>query len=136
VKALADSTVRYVETVKLKFKPSRTTIIIVVVAVAAVAWGLLAGDPDGGAGPQPGTLDDAARQACADFAAGRDAADSKAPRLSLADNVLASTRRTDNSRIADSASALGRKANDSDQEWTEAADGFAAACKDAGWSAA
>ncbi|WP_157240267.1 hypothetical protein [Catenuloplanes japonicus] len=118
---------------KLKFKPSRTTIIIAVVAVAAVAWGLTSGgDP---AGQSPGTLDDPARQACTDFAAGRDAADSKGPRLSLADNVLASTRRTDNSRIADSASALGRKANDSDQEWTEAADGFAAACKDAGWSA-
>ena len=125
--------VRYVEMVKLNFKPSRTTIIVAVVAVAAVAWGLTAGgDPQN---DTPGPLDDAARQACADFAAGRDAADSKGPRLSLADNVMASARRTDNSRIADSASALGRKANNSNQEWSEAADGLATACKDAGWSA-
>ncbi|MFI5844038.1 hypothetical protein ACIA8K_30510 [Catenuloplanes sp. NPDC051500] len=120
---------------KLKFKPSRTTIILVVVAVAAVAWGLLSSRAEEGGGQPAGTLDDPARQACTDFAAGRDAADSKGPRLSLADNVLASTRRTDNSRIADSASALGRNANDSDQEWTESADAFAAACKDAGWTA-
>lgn len=133
MKAHAGRTVSYVETVKLKFKPSRTTIIIAVVAVGAVAWGLTAG---GDAQDQtPGTLDDAARQACTDFAAGRDAADSKGPRLSLADNVMASARRTDNSRIADSASALGRKANNPDQEWTEAADALATACKDAGWSA-
>ncbi|MDP9792739.1 hypothetical protein J2S43_001251 [Catenuloplanes nepalensis] len=119
--------------VKLKFKPSRTTIIVAVVAAVAVAWGLAAG---GDAESQaPGTLDDAARRACADFAAGRDAADSKGPRLSLADNVMASARRTDNARIADSASALGRKANNSDREWDEAADGLATACADAGWSA-
>lgn len=133
MKAHARRAVRYVETVKLKFKPSRTTIILAVIVAAALAWGLTAGGD--AENDSPGTLDDPARQACTDFAAGRDAADSKGPRLSLADNVMASARRTDNSKIADSASALGRKANNSDQEWTEAADGLATACRDAGWSA-
>ncbi|GAB7044151.1 hypothetical protein JCM9533A_80020 [Catenuloplanes niger JCM 9533] len=133
MKARAGRVARYVEKVKLKFKPSRQMVIILVVAAAAVAWGLLAGRSPQSS--EPGTLDDAARQACADFAAGRDAADSKGPRLALADNVMASARRTDNSRIADSASALGRKANNSDREWDEAADGLATACADAGWSA-
>ncbi|WP_310369752.1 hypothetical protein [Catenuloplanes atrovinosus] len=118
---------------KLKFKPSRQMVIILVIAAAAVAWGLLAGRSPEGA--EPGPLDDAARQACTDFANGRDDADDKRTRLSLADQVMASARRTDNSRIADSASALGRNANDSDQEWTDSADALAAACKDAGWSA-
>ncbi|NIL56709.1 hypothetical protein [Salinispora arenicola] len=83
----------------------------------------------------PSKLDEAGNFACTDFAKGYKAAQTRQARADLADTVnkWASSSGTD--RIADAASKLGRTAESSTDAWTLAADSFAVACTDAGWSA-
>jgi hypothetical protein len=118
--------------VKLKVKLSRRQITVLVVAVLAVAALLMsrsrAADEAGGGG-----LDQAANRACADFAAGYPRARSTTSRLQLADKVMVSSQRTDNTPIARRAADLGGSADDGTAAWTSAAGALTAACRDAGW---
>ncbi|GID96680.1 hypothetical protein ACFQFC_21110 [Amorphoplanes digitatis] len=82
----------------------------------------------------PGTLDAPATQACDDFAAGVDDAETKTERLALADKVNKSSAQSDNEAISEKAAAMGRSANGSTKEWQAGADDFAQACRDAGWT--
>jgi hypothetical protein len=107
-----------------------------IVLMAGVAILVLGGLAVGRAGRDegPGTLDDAATQACDDFAAGVDAAETKTERLALADKVNKSSAMSDNEAIAEKAAAMGRGANGTTQEWQAGADALTQACRDAGWS--
>jgi hypothetical protein len=82
----------------------------------------------------PGTLDDAATQACNDFAAGVDDAETKTERLALADKVNKSSAMSDNEAISEKAAAMGRSANGTISEWQAGADALTQACRDAGWT--
>ncbi|MFD0525166.1 hypothetical protein [Paractinoplanes durhamensis] len=77
----------------------------------------------------PESIDAAAHQACADFAAGYPKAKSKASRLTLADKVTANSSKSDNDEIRRRATAMGAAAGDSDPEWKTAGDALATACK-------
>ncbi|MET8153787.1 hypothetical protein ACIBSW_26840 [Actinoplanes sp. NPDC049668] len=102
---------------------------VAVLILIGLAVGRSARNDDG-----PGTLDGPATQACDDFAAGVDDAGTKAERLALADKVNASSAQSDNEAISERAAAMGRSANGTTKEWETGADGFAQACRDAGWT--
>jgi len=84
--------------------------------------------------PGPGRLDSAVAQACEDFAAGYDAADTKTTRLALSDQVNKSSAESDNAAVAAKAVALGASADEGSAAWHTAAQDFAQACRDAGWN--
>jgi hypothetical protein len=119
--------------VKLKLKPSRNQLVLVGVVAAllvALVMGRASRDP---AGDGPGRLDDAAKSACSDFAAGYGRADSRPDRLALADRVTPSSSRSDNRTIAERAAEMGRRADDGGSAWRSASDALLGACRDAGW---
>ncbi|MEU4220759.1 hypothetical protein [Actinoplanes sp. NPDC026623] len=111
---------------------NKTQIALVAGVAILVLGGLAIGRAARDEGP--GTLDDAATQACDDFAAGVDAAETKTERLALADKVNKSSAQSDNEAISEQAAAMGRSANGSTKEWQAGADALTQACRDAGWS--
>ena len=130
----------------MKQKGNQTALIVlsVVAAVLAVCvvvgviGGILTSDDDDAGEPntQPSIeLDEAGVFACTDFAKGYKAAQTKDARVELANKVnkWAASSKTD--RIAELGAALGRAADSTPEEWTLAADTFAARCMDAGWNA-
>jgi hypothetical protein len=121
--------------VKLSFKPTKVQLIAIGVAAVA-AFGLMAnGSASEDQPPAAGPLDTHARQACDDFEAGYPDAGSKPERLTLADKVTTSTRRTGNEAIRDRGVELGLRAGDGGAPWRSSADALTSACRDAGWSA-
>ncbi|MGX4695451.1 hypothetical protein [Streptomyces sp. JNUCC 63] len=83
----------------------------------------------------PTKLDDAGKLACDDFAHGYKAADTRQKRLDLAHKVNKWAPSSKTNRIADTGKVLSNGANGSDGSWQIAADTFATACLDAGWTA-
>ena len=118
---------------KLK-KPSRNQAIALGV-VALVGFGLFASRSAENEPQEAGRLDAPARQACDDFERGYADAETKAERLRLADDVMTSTRKTDNEAIRDRAADMGLRASDGGSAWRSTADALTAACRDAGWQA-
>jgi hypothetical protein len=116
----------------VKVKLNKRQLLLGAGVVVLVLGGLAVGRASQDEGP--GTLDDAAVQACNDFAAGEDDARSKTQRLALADRVNKSSAESDNKTIAERGAAMGRSANDSTKVWRADADAFTKACRDAGWS--
>lgn len=115
----------------MKVKLNKRQLVIGGGVLVVVLAGLAIGRSAQEAGP--GTLDDAASRACSTFAAGYRGADSKATRLSLADEVGKWSAGSGNERIADRAVAIGRSANASTTEWKSDAAALTQACRDAGW---
>lgn len=108
---------------------------LLAVAVAGVFVGLLGDDTPTPAPAAAVELDDAARLACNDFAAGYPLADSTAERAELARKVNGWARSSRTERITDLGADLARVADGSTGAWRLAADGFAARCVEAGWKA-
>jgi hypothetical protein len=108
-----------------------------IIALAVVIGVIAAGDGDGDGGElgDPSRLDQAATLACDDFATGYKAAQTAQARADLADKVNKWAATSGTERIADMGAALGRAAGAGGQAWAVAADAFAAACTDAGWTA-
>ena len=113
-------------------KPSKRVVTVVaVVALIVIAVMVSNARED----EQHAGLDAAGQQACDDFAAGYPKAETKPERLSLADKVTASSGKTDNKAIQQTAAAMGNAASDGGSAWKKAADDLTAACKSAGWIA-
>ncbi|MBM2622648.1 hypothetical protein JIG36_44820 [Actinoplanes sp. LDG1-06] len=119
---------------KLKFKLGRPQIIALVVAGLVVVALLVSRGRDAG-DEGPGTLDNAAVQACDDFAAGQGSARSNSARLSLADKVTASAAKSDNDPVRTRSMELGRHADEGNAAWRTASNALTQACSDAGWTA-
>ncbi|MEU4620060.1 hypothetical protein AB0G04_08760 [Actinoplanes sp. NPDC023801] len=73
-------------------------------------------------------LDSHAREACAEFRAGRRQATDASARLRLADAVGRPARRSDNPQITESSAAMGRSAKDGGPAWRTAAADLERAC--------
>lgn len=116
--------------VKLKLKPSRKLLTVVVI-VGLVLVALLVAR-SGRRNPAAG-LDAPAERACSDFAAGYPHAKSKSARLALADKVTRSSSQSRNATIAKRAADVGRNAGGTEAHWTASADALTAACQSAGW---
>jgi predicted transcriptional regulator len=122
--------------VALKLKLNKRQITIgLVVALALIALLVSRAGRDGGT-DTPGTLDDWARQACDDFAAGYPKARTDTTRLALADKVVASSARTDNDAIGKRAAEMGHAADEGNAAWKRSATALTTACRNAGWTAA
>ncbi|MET0422286.1 MAG: hypothetical protein ABW046_00330 [Actinoplanes sp.] len=118
---------------KLKLNKRQITIAAVVaLALVALLISRAGNDDDSNT---PGTLDDWARQACADFAAGYPKARTDTTRLALADKVTASSARTDNDTIYQRASEMGSAADEGNAAWKQSATALTDACRNAGWTA-
>ena len=118
---------------KLKVKFGRRQLVWLAVAVLVVV-ALVVGRSS--KDEQHKGLDAAAGRACSDFAAGVARAKTKPARLSLADKVMASSNRTENTLISKRAAAMGRSADDGNASWKASADALTSACRDAGWKSA
>ncbi len=116
----------------VKVKLNKRVLVIGLIAVLGL-FALVAGRSDDT--PEAGTLDAAADQACTEFALGYPRARSSTARLSLADQVTASSQKSDNDAIRDRANAVGRSADETNAEWEASADALTEACRAAGWSA-
>jgi hypothetical protein len=119
--------------VALKFKPSKRTITIALVAALAVCALLVSRARSGDDTGNAGVLDDAANRACSTFAAGYGKAKSDTSRLALADRVTSESARTDNKTIRKRASDLGVNADEGTTKWKASASTLTKACRDAGW---
>jgi hypothetical protein len=120
----------------VKLKLGRRQLAIGAVLAIVVVALLIGRSGKSGGGKPDTTMDDPARQACADFAAGRARATTKAARLALADKVTGNSGRSDNDTIARRAMELGNAAGDTPARWQSAVDALTKACHDAGWNAA
>lgn len=130
-----------------KKKPNKVLLVVlssvlgalVICVAATVIYGLTSGDkPDTSAGATAAAapkLDDAGKLACDDFAKGYKAAQTKTARVDLANKVNKWASKSTTDRIANMGAALGRGADGNADGWTMAADAFAIACTDAGWTA-
>ena len=118
----------------VKFKLNKRTLVISLVVVLAL-FALTVGRSGDGDTQQAGTLDAAGDQACTEFTRGYPKARSSTARLRLADQVTASSQKSDNSAIRERAAATGRSADETNAEWEASADEFIQACRAAGWSA-
>jgi len=113
-------------------KPSKRVVTVVaVVALIVIAVMVSNARED----EQHAGLDAAGQQACDDFAAGYPKAETKPERLSLADKVTASSGKTGNKAIQQTAATMGNAAGDGGASWKKAADDLTAACRSAGWIA-
>ena len=119
----------------MKLKLGKKQIAILVVVGLAVLALLVSRSGGSGADEQAGTLDNAAAQACDDFAAGAAGARSDSARLTLADKVTASAAKSDNDAVRSRALELGRNADEGNTAWRTASTAFTQACRDAGWAA-
>jgi hypothetical protein len=116
--------------VKLKLGKKQIAILVVVgLAVLALLVSRSGGDE------QAGTLDNAAAQACDDFAAGAAGARSDSARLTLADKVTASAAKSDNDAVRSRALELGRNADEGNAAWRTSGDALTEACRASGWTA-
>ena len=121
---------------KLKVKMSRRQLVIGgVVALAVIAVLVGRGGHSGGGKPDT-TMDDPARQACSDFAAGYPHATTKSARLALADKVTGNSGRSSNDTIARRAMEMGGAADGTSAQWQASVNALTKACNDAGWKAA
>jgi hypothetical protein len=116
----------------VKLSLNKRQVLLAGVVLAVVLVGLAVGRSSGE--EQDGRLDDAAAQACTDFADGYPQARNRTARLALADQVSKSVAGTDNDTIADRVRAVGESANESDTAWKSDAEALTRACRDAGWS--
>jgi hypothetical protein len=118
----------------VKLKLGKKQIAILVVAGLAL-FALLVNRSDGGGdgGAQP--LDNAAVQACDDFAAGAERARSDSARLTLADKVTASAAKSETDAVRSRALELGRNADEGNAAWRTSGNALTQACRDAGWTA-
>ena len=118
----------------VKFKLDKRSLVIGLVVVLGL-FALTIGRASDGDTPETGTLDAAADQACTEFARGYPRARSSTARLALADQVTASSQKSDNRAIRERAAVAGRNADETDAAWEASADEFTQACRAAGWSA-